>query len=76
MTVAAEKILSEALRLPPEVRAFVAERLLESLDAAPGPELSPAWRAEIRRRLEELDAGTTELRDASDVFERAYRSLE
>lgn len=34
MKTTAEKILSEALDLPPEVRAFVAERLIESLNAA------------------------------------------
>ena len=55
--------------------AFVAERLIESLDAAPGAELSPEWREEIRKRCRELDKGLVELRDAADVFEKAYASL-
>jgi putative addiction module component (TIGR02574 family) len=63
--------VSEALDLPPTERAFVAERLIESLDAEPGPELSPAWMAEIRRRCREIDEGRAELRGADEVFARA-----
>lgn len=38
-------------------------------------DLSPAWRNEIQKRLNEIDAGTVKLRDAAEVFENAYRSL-
>jgi len=51
MSTTAEKIVTEALSLSPHARAFVAERLIESLDASPGDELSPAWRDEVRRRV-------------------------
>lgn len=54
---AAEKIVAEALSLAPRARAFVAERLIESLDAVSGEELSPAWREELRRRCREMDEG-------------------
>ncbi len=57
MSTSAEKIVAEALGLSPQARAFVAERLIESLDAAPGSELSPAWRAEIQKRCREVDEG-------------------
>ena len=76
MSTTADKILSEALGLPPLARAFVAERLIESLDAAPGGEISPAWREEIRKRCREVDAGLVELRDAEEVFAKAYGALE
>ena len=76
MVMSGEQILSEALDLPPQARAFVAERLIESLDAAPGAEISPAWREEIRRRCREVDAGLVELRDAAEVFAKAYGALE
>ncbi len=72
MTTAANRIVSEALELPPPVRAFVAEKLIESLDMTPGGELTPKWREEIRRRCEEIDQGTVELRDAESVFARAF----
>lgn len=75
MTATAEKIVSEALELPPSVRAFVAEKLLESLDAVPGGDLSPKWREEIRRRCSEIDRGTADLREAEAVFARAYAAL-
>lgn len=69
------KIVSEALTLPPEARAFVAERLIESLDTVSGEELSPAWREEVRKRCREVEEDSVELRDAADVFDKAHRTL-
>lgn len=74
-TTLAEKIVTEALSLDPHTRAFVAERLIESLDAVPSQELSPAWRDELRRRCREMDEGIVELRDAAGVFDRARAAL-
>jgi uncharacterized membrane protein len=76
MSMTADKIVAEALGLSPQARAFVAERLIESLDAAPGTEISPAWRDEIRKRCREVDESLVEIRDAADVFAKAYASLE
>ena len=75
MSMTAEKIVAEALALSPHARAFVAERLIESLDATPGDALSPAWRAEVQRRCREIDEDTVELRAAADVFAKAYAAL-
>ncbi len=75
MSTSAEKIVTEALRLSPQARAFVAERLIESLDATAGGDISPAWREEIQKRCRELDEGLVELRDAEDVFAKAYGPL-
>jgi len=44
------------------------------MDAA--AELSPEWKEEIRRRCEDLDRGLVELRDAEDVFSKAFASLD
>jgi hypothetical protein len=76
MSSTVDRIVSDALGLPAQVRAFVAQKLLESLDAEPGGELSPAWVAEVRRRCREVDEQTAELRDAEDVIAKAYASLE
>jgi len=76
MSTSAEKIVAEALALSPQARAFVAEKLIERLDAEPGAEISPAWRAEIRRRCREVDEASVQLRDAAEVFANAYGSLE
>lgn len=72
---AAEKLVAEALAMPVQVRAFVAEKLIESLDAASAPDLSDAWREEVRRRCREIDAGQVDLRDAAAVFTKAYAAL-
>ena len=75
MSMTAEKIISEALDLSPQSRAFVAEKLIESLDASVGTEISPAWRAEIQKRCLEVDEGTVELQAAANVFDKAYSNL-
>jgi hypothetical protein len=61
--------------MPAQVRAFMAEKLIESLDATSAPDLSDAWREEVRRRCREIDAGQVELRDAAAVFTKAYAAL-
>lgn len=50
-------MVAEALGLPPQVRAFAARKLIESLDATAGAELFPAWRKEIRKRCHEANDG-------------------
>lgn len=75
MSISAEKVISEALSLSPQARAYVAECLLESLDITPGEELSPAWLEEIQRRCRQMDEGTIQMRDASEVFAKAHASL-
>jgi hypothetical protein len=76
MSITADQLITEALGLPIPVRAFVAEKLLESLDAASQDELTPAWREEIRKRSREVEAGTADLRNAEDAFKRAYAALQ
>lgn len=76
MSTSVDKIISEALGLPPESRAFVAEKLIESLDIEPDAAISPAWREEVRKRCREIDEGLVQLRDAQDVFTKAYSALE
>lgn len=75
MSITAEKVMMEAMGLPPVLRAFVAEKLIESLDAPDVPALSAKWKKEVRRRCAELDRGTAELHDAEAVFAKAYAAL-
>ena len=51
------RLLEEALKLPPDARAALAGSLIESLDETVDENAEAAWAEEIRRRLEELDAG-------------------
>jgi len=76
MGLPAEKIIAEALELPRNVRADIAERLIESLEFEEPLELSGEWREEIRRRCREIDEGTAEFVDADKVFAQLHASLE
>jgi hypothetical protein len=71
----AEKLVSEALQMPNTIRAFVAERIIESLDFDSDVDLSPEWRAEINRRCREIDESTVALIDGDEVFKKAYARL-
>ena len=75
MSTTAQRVVAEAMELPPPLRAFVAEKLIESLDAPDTPPLSAKWREEIRRRCAEMDRGAVELCDADKVFARAHAAL-
>jgi len=75
MSMTAEKLVSEALQMPNTLRAFVAERLIESLDFDSDVDLSPEWKAEIDKRCREMDEGTVSLIDANSVFKKAYARL-
>lgn len=50
-------IVEQALKLSPNERAEVAERLLASLDEAPDIGVEQAWQAEVQRRLGEIERG-------------------
>jgi hypothetical protein len=75
MSITVEQLVSDALDLPLQVRAYVAEKLIESLDDTPSPVLSLRWRKEIDKRCREIDEGLVELRNVDDVFEKAYSTL-
>ena len=59
-------IEAEALKLSPEERAALIERLAATI--APAAPLHPAWEAEIAQRLADLEAGLVELLDGCEVF--------
>ncbi|MGD0094135.1 MAG: addiction module protein [Planctomycetota bacterium] len=73
MIQATEKVVQEALHLPRESRAFLAEKLLESLDYEEAAEVSPEWMDEIRRRCREIDDGTVTLIPAEKVLQELGR---
>jgi putative addiction module component (TIGR02574 family) len=51
------QLLEEALRLPERERADLAARLIESLHPTAEEDVEPAWSAEIRQRLEDMEQG-------------------
>jgi putative addiction module component (TIGR02574 family) len=54
----AKQLLVEALRLSDEGRAALAGELIQSLDGEVDADAEAAWAAEIRARLDRVDAGT------------------
>ena len=57
MTHDESRLLSEALKLPPEARAALAGSLLDSLEGPMDPEAESAWEAEVAMRVREMDSG-------------------
>lgn len=70
------ELLSEALHLPTEARAALADSLLDSLDAEVDANAEEAWRDEIYRRLQEIDRGAAQLIPWRDVQRRLRARLQ
>ncbi len=69
-----ETIRREALSLPVQERAELAEQLLSSLDALSEIEIEQLWLQEAARRAAEMDRGLTK-RVAADEVRRQAQAL-
>jgi putative addiction module component (TIGR02574 family) len=67
-----DTLLDSALGLPLEQRSRLASRLIESVDADDAP-LSPAWLAEIDRRMERAKSGEAKRVPHEEVMAEACR---
>lgn len=76
MSPRTESIMKEALQLPREARALIAEKLLESLDLEEPFELSEEWQQEIARRCREIDEGEVDLIPGDKVLREAAEGLQ
>ncbi len=70
-----EKIELETQRLSKQERAFLADRLLSSLDGEEHNDVEAAWIAEAERRYKEYKEGRRSGSTAEDVFAEADRML-
>ena len=70
-----QTIENEALRLPPEDRANLAQKLLLSLDTLSEEEVEQAWIIEAGRRARELDRGDVQPISADEMQRRARALL-
>ena len=66
-----EQVENEALKLTPEARAGLAEKLLRSLEDLSDEDIERLWAEEAIRRNAEIDSGTASMRDAENVFRDA-----
>jgi len=67
-----DDVFSKAMKLDPDERAELAERLLDSLRPADAG-VRESWRAEIRARIEELDSGSIESVTWQEARARIFR---
>ena len=75
MSTNLEELEAQALRLDPQSRAKLAERLLHSLDDLSDEENERLWAEEALRRDEEIEAGLVTTRPADEVFRDARSRL-
>jgi putative addiction module component (TIGR02574 family) len=64
---------AEALKLTPEERARLADRLIASL--SDDAEVEEAWAAEVDRRIAEIEAGQARVVPAAEAIARARDAL-
>ena len=74
-----DDVLNDALALPLDARARLAESLLSSLDEAgedaDAAALEQEWLAEVARRAADIDAGRVRTIPATEVFRAAREEL-
>jgi len=75
MNITVEQIAEEALSLPSEARALLADRLVESLDPAEDGYNHQLWIKEARRRIDEVRGGQIATIAGEDAFARVRAAV-
>ena len=70
-----EEIFRDAMALPPDARAELTERLVESLAQEISPEITSAQLAEVRRRIVQVESGEVELVPGDEALARVRNLL-
>ena len=68
MTMIAEQLREELLRLPTEDRAELAYCLIRSLDDIDDSDIHAAWEADLDRRWQDMESGNVAGEPAESVF--------
>ena len=70
-----EEIFHDAVALPADVRAELAERLIASLADDASPEVTEAQLAEVRRRIAQVESGEVALIPGDEALARVRTLL-
>ena len=70
-----EQIAKDALSLPPEARALLADKLVASLDTTALSRIDQAWLSEAKRRQQEIRSGTVQTIPANEALANVRHSL-
>ena len=75
MSRTVEQIVQEALTLPSEARALLADRLVESLDPAQEGDSHQLWAKEALRRRDDVRSGKVQTIPGDEAFVRVRRAV-
>ena len=75
MSTTVEQLAEQAMRLPGESRARLADLLVESLDADSLTEIDRLWLSEAKRRRDEVRAGKVKTIPSEDALRSVRDSL-
>ncbi len=75
MSFTIEQIAEEALALPSDARALLADRLVESLDPLEDVYIRQLWAAEARTRRDDVRSGAVATILGQDALERVRKSV-
>ncbi|MEZ4589957.1 MAG: addiction module protein [Chloroflexota bacterium] len=70
-----EQILQEVALMPAPTRAYIAEKILEMIDAEEQINLSPEWISLIEERVSDIDSGVVQMVQADDVMKQIWSEL-
>lgn len=76
MSMTVEQIAEEALSLPSEARALLADRLVESLDPAEDGYIHQLWAAEACRRRDDVRSGRVQTVPGDVALKQVRQSIE
>jgi len=75
MNLTVEQIAEEALALPSEARALLADRLAESLDPAEDGYIHQLWVKEAQRRLDDVRSGRVQTIPGEEALAQVRRAF-
>lgn len=75
MELTVESITKAMLSLPSDVRALLADRLVESLDPLTDESIRDAWASESLRRLDDVRSGRTRTVSRDEALARVRAKL-
>jgi len=75
MSLTIEQIAEEALALPSEARALLADRLVESLDPLEDGYIRQLWIAEARTRRDDVRTGLVKTVPGQEALDRVRKSV-
>ena len=73
MPLTLDQITEEAIKLPPESRALLADKLVQSLESEEPGEIQQLWSSEAIRRRDEIRSGQVKPIPGEQVIEEARR---